>query len=102
VSLASWMRDAVTVASQAGANESGDPTYGPQRTLKARVVYGASVGKTENPPEVVVYCEQELLVTDRIWLPGADPADANAASRPAKVGRARAMTGARSLWKASL
>lgn len=102
VRLAGWMIDTITVASQVGVSGSGDPSYGMQRLLKARVVYGLKAGPSENPPATVVYCESELVVSDRIWLPGADPAEPNESLRPVSVERARDMRGARALWKATL
>lgn len=103
MSVAAWMCDTITVASQTGANSSGDPTYGAQRTLRARVVDGVDAGKTENPPATtVVYCESEILVTDRLWLPGSSTSAVNDARRPMRVERARDVTGRRQLWKATL
>ena len=102
MSVFAWMCDTISVASQAGVTGSGDPTYAAARTLKARVVYGRKAGNSENPPATVVYCESELVVTDRIWLPGANAAVANESLRPVSVERARDMRGARALWKATL
>lgn len=102
MSLATWLTDSVTVASQSGVNGSGDPAYDAQRTIKARVVVGTVAGRTENPPKTVVYSEAEVLVTDRLWLPGTNTALVSDARRPEQVERAKDLSGARKLWKATL
>lgn len=102
MSLSTWMRDTITVASQTGVGTAGDPSYGTQRTVKARIVTETAAGPAENPSQTVVYCESELLITDRIWLPGADTTKAAASLRPQSVSRARDKAGGRVLYKAQL
>lgn len=102
MSISSWLVDTVTVASQTGANASGDPSYTAQRTVRARVVEGREAGRSQNPPATVVYAEEQLLVTDRLWLPGTTTTKASDARRPTLVTRARDLRGARVLWKATL
>ena len=102
MSLSSQMRDTITVASQTATSGFGAPVFAAQRTLRARVILVEAVGKGETVSDAVVYCETQLFVSDRIWLPGSSTTDPEAARKPRKVERAMELSGSRTLWKASL
>lgn len=86
------LTDTVTLASKTGRGSSGDPTYGSQSTIKARVepvtrlVMG--VDGNEKMASTRLISESAVQITDRVWLPGDDTAVANESKQPIKVGNA--------------
>jgi hypothetical protein len=93
------MTDTVTIASKSGRGNSGDPTYGAQSTIMARVepvtklVMGAD--GNEKMASTRMISESEVLITDRVWLPGDDTSEVNESKQPIKVGNAATPPGYR-------
>lgn len=79
----------VTVAKQTAVSTSGDPTFGTQTTLKARhektTKVVLSTDGAERRADDVIITESVIDETDRVWLPGDDTGDNNAARRPLMV-----------------
>ncbi len=83
--VTAYFNDTITVARQTGIT-AGDPTFGAQTTMKARVERKRGTtfrsDGTETAYDHKVATTSELFLNDRVWLPGANTADANAAVRP--------------------
>jgi len=100
------LTDTVTIAHCTGVNESGDPAFGAQTTIKARVEHGTKVllgpsGEAIDYEQIVATCDP-IAQTDRVWLPGDNTADNNAARRPITVKRATTFDGVTTLYEAYL
>lgn len=104
MNAASWLIDTVTVKRQTGIDNFGDPSFGAAREVRARVeTTDALVTGTDGDDKqarFVVVTAEALDVEDRIWLPGADTADATEALRPLTVKTARTKLGDYQLWEA--
>lgn len=79
------LTDTVTLASQTGVSEAGEPTYAAKRTIRARVENGRDRTAEDVDHDAVVYTTEAVAPLDRIWLPGDDTSDASAARRAAKI-----------------
>jgi head-tail adaptor len=78
------LRDTITVQSRTGAaNGYGDPTWGSQSTLAAKVM--SSQKRIINAQGTLVQASHELLTEtaltlgDRVWIPGDDTTKTTAA-----------------------
>jgi hypothetical protein len=91
-SAAHLMTHTVTKASKSGRGNSGDPTYGAQSTIKARVEHVTKLVMNADGNEQAAHSrlisESEILLTDRVWLPGDDTAEVNESKQPIAVGHA--------------
>lgn len=77
-----------TKKSQSSTDSDGDPGgYGSAVTFKARVQRSKDRDATEIEHTAVIYTSTEVLVTDRVWLPGDSTSDVDLARRPAAVYR---------------
>lgn len=78
--------DTVTIAQITGRSLSGDPTFGTQSTIPARVERLFSTVIDDEGNEVLsqhkVASESEIRLTDSVWLPGDDTTSNNDARRP--------------------
>lgn len=86
------MRHTVTLATPSAMDAYGDPTYGAQRTIQAQVantVKRRALATSGSMIEDVSVCRvltyDPVYVGDRMWLPGADATDANAAQTVRQV-----------------
>lgn len=72
----------ITVADQTGESGYGDPTFGTQYTLRARVEFGTELLRdtdgNETQSMAAVTTEVEIPRTSRVWLPGDDISEAGA------------------------
>ncbi len=97
MSYASLLTDTVTIALQTGITTSGDPTYGAKTTIKARVEYGTKLvygaDGSAKECEASLATMTELPMQTRIWLPGDNTGDNNAAKRPILTKRASTPSG---------
>ena len=106
MNIAHWLRQEITVAPMTGVNIHGEPQYGPQRKIKARVE--ASLRKVVNSDGQEVLSDHQIFVLepiglqDRIWLPGTDPADVTQARRPLAVRGAVDKSGRTAFWVVDL
>lgn len=92
MSYASLLTDTITVALPGAPTSYGEPTWGAQATMRARVEFGTKMmfgaDGTQRECEAVIATTTELPLHARIWLPGANTGDANAAKRPIQIKRA--------------
>lgn len=89
----------ITVRSQSGASVAGDPVYAARRTLAARVQQGRDRTQDAVEHTHVVYTEGELRPDDRVWFPGDNVLDDDAARRPVQINAMRDLTGTIIGWK---
>jgi hypothetical protein len=106
MSIRAYMVDTVTVVSVAGRSNAGDPVFGPQREISARVEDGGYLQRDSDGNELqaqhVLATEDEIKITDRLWLPGDDTSDFSASRRPLTVRYARTRTGTDGHYEVSL
>jgi hypothetical protein len=92
-----FLTDTITVASPIGTSAGGDLTFGSQVTMKARVEREVKEVVTADGSTVVAYhrvaTEAEIPLSARVWLPGDNTADTNAAKRPLMSKRASTIGG---------
>ena len=89
----------ITVRSQSGATVAGDPQYASRRTLAARVQQGRDRAVASVEHTHVVYTADELRPDDRVWFPGDNVLDDDAARRPVQVNVMRTVDGTVVGWK---
>jgi len=90
----------ITVRSVLSVSTAGDPTFGPKRTMAARVQQGRDRTATTIEHTHVVYTEGEVKADDRVWFPGDALTDDTVARRPASVSAMRDLGGVVIGWKA--
>jgi len=97
MNLSHLMIDTITVAEVSGASTSGDPTFGAQSTLKARVEEEVGIVATADGEQTTythkIATETQIGVNARVWLPGANTGDNNAAMRPLVSRTAQTLSG---------
>jgi hypothetical protein len=100
------MTHTVTKASRTGRSNSGDPTYGLQSTIKARVEHKSQLVMAADGNETVaktrLISESQILITDRVWLPDDDTSVTNESKQPIAVGRADIPSSGYTLYEAWL
>jgi hypothetical protein len=78
MSRASWYVDTITVKSVTGKGTHGDPSFGSNTEVKARVEYGVKLIRdrynNEQQSIAKIATDTEILWDDRIWLPDQTPA----------------------------
>jgi len=94
---ANLMTHTVTIASQTGKDSAGDPSFGSQSTIRARVEHKIAKVRS-NQGEIIqaqhrVISESQILDTDRVWLPGDSTGDNNQARKPVMTGHADTPSG---------
>jgi hypothetical protein len=92
MSYARLLTQTVTFAPPSGVGAAGDTAYGPQQTTRARVEFGTKLlygaDGTQTTCEAVIASAAEIPMGSRVWLPGDNTADTNAAKRAIRVARA--------------
>jgi hypothetical protein len=77
--------DTVTAAPEAGRTVAGDPAYGAQYTLLARVEHGSRLVVGPDGNEVTAehsfVTDSQVPLSHRVWLPGDDTGSAAASRR---------------------
>lgn len=91
--------DTITIAQQSSVSESGDPAYGTQATVRARVQRGKDRNAEEIEHTHVIYTSTAIRVTDRVWLPEDDASSAEAARVPQAVQQTQGLDGDDTLFK---
>jgi len=91
------MVNTITVQSVTGIDAGMTKTFGPQRSVSARVEHSQQHVK-DNFGNVRVathriFTETEVKLSDRIWLEGADATDENEAERAVAVWNASTPSG---------
>jgi len=106
MSLGGMLDATVTFSPPASVSAAGDPTFGAQTTARARVEYGTKFiygrDNTELQCEAVIASDVEIPMGSRIWLPGTNPSDNNAAKRPLTVKRASSPGGTLTVYETYL
>jgi hypothetical protein len=106
VSFASLLTTTVYVASHVSVDAYGKNTYGEPRALKARVQGQRRNVRSQAGDEVlsshVVYTAEEVLPTDRLWLPGASTSSAEASNVPLTITSSPHPSNGSTLWKVEL
>lgn len=106
MTLASWFQWEARVASVAGVDSYGTPTFGQPRSLWCRWQQLRRMARRANGEEVVVnhvlYTDAPVQLTDRVWLPGASTSNTEAARSPISVTASPDKTGSRTLYKVEL
>ena len=106
MNIDSWLTDTITVASRIGADSYGQPTYGAQVAIPARVeskltLMLSAQGANLNSDHVIVTTTL-INPDDQIWLPGDDIAQSAKARRPLKITNAYVKSGAFTLYETYL
>lgn len=103
---AGLMKSTITIASVTGRDSYGKALYGAQRTARARVEAMRRMVRKVNGDEAVashrIYTCDQVLLTDRIWLPGANTASAEASNVPLAVAASSTPGGAYNLYETDL
>jgi hypothetical protein len=85
MNLAHLFTQTVVYAPPTGISVAGDPTFGAQVSIKARVEFGTKLvyggDGTELQSEAQFSSEVEVPMGSRVWLPGDDTDDVTAARR---------------------
>lgn len=106
MSLASWMTSTISLASETGKDAYGKPSYETPRQVKARVESTRRIVRNPRGEESVsnhrIYTLAPVLLTDRIWLPGASTSSADASNLPLSVQATPDKSGARVLYAVDL
>lgn len=93
------LTDTVTIASVTSRSGGGDPSYGAQTAIRARVEDESKIviapDGNERQANHKIVSEVAIGLTDRVWLPGDDTAKANDARRPVTVKTAQTPGGYR-------
>lgn len=106
MSLASWMVQTAYVASVTATDSYGKPTYETPRSIGVRVQAQRRMVKSPKGEEAVsnhvLWSLSPVLLTDRLWLPGASTTSAEASNVPLAVTSVPDKTGARTIYKVEL
>lgn len=102
----SWLVDTVLVSSVTGSTSYGDPTFGPQRSIRCRLVSARTTVTRPDGSETDsghrVYTTSPVGLSDHLWLPGTNPADPDAAKTPVAVESSHDRAGRYTLYKVLL
>ena len=89
MSYSSMLTAKITIAATSGNDAYGDPSFGTQRVVSARVENSSNTVTDATGRERVsntqVATTERLGLTDRIWLPGTDTTNVSEARRPMKI-----------------
>ena len=87
--LTHLLTDTVTMASEASISGYGDPVFGAQSTIAARVepTHEIIIGTDGNSYKAShkIATEDEVTYTDRLWVPGDATGDVTAGRRPLRI-----------------
>lgn len=106
MNFAARFLDTVTVQSQTGSNNYGDPSFGAQSTIKGRVMSVRRKVMTEKGSTVadvsVFVTDQPIKTGDLLWLPDTDTTKTQQARRLGSVRSARTLDGATTHYEVDL
>ena len=90
--LKTLLQETINVASASGKDAAGDLSFGAPATRSARVVNVRETVERRDgtmlETTIAIITETEIKLTDRIWLPGVNSADATLARRPQYIEKA--------------
>lgn len=106
MSLARILNQVAYVAAVTGTDSYGKHTYGTPAARQVRVEAKRQLIATSRGEEAVanhrLWCLEAIALTDRVWLPGADQAIAEASNLPLSVSSVGDFSGTRTLYKVEL
>lgn len=106
MTLASWMTATISLASVVSRDAYGKATYEAPRQARARVESVRRVVRNAQGEESVsshtIYTLSPVTLTDRLWLPGASTASADASNLPLAVTATPDKSGGRVLYRVEL
>ena len=89
MAYSSMLTGKVTVASATGKDAYGDPSFGSQRVISARVENSTNTITDSSGRERIrntqIATTERLGLTDRVWLPGTDTTDVAQSRRPMRI-----------------
>lgn len=105
--ISDLLKQSVGWAPKSGLNAAGEATYGTVQTLAARVEdrptrIRQSASGTEAQSSSEVWVTTQVGLGDRLWLPGANTANAREAREVLEVVAEPDLDGVVSFWKVSL
>ncbi len=104
--LAHLMTETVTIADESGRSNYGDPTFGAQSSIDAKVFFLDStiigVDGNEYRSTAKFATETEVTYLHRVWLPGDSTGDNTAARRPLMIKTATNPRGDIEFWEVFL
>lgn len=106
MSLARILNQTAYVASVTGLDAYGKPTYGTPVARSVRVEARRQATTNARGEEAIsnhrLWCLEPIALTDRVWLPGASTASAEASNVPLSVNSAGDFAGNRTLYRVEL
>ncbi len=106
MSLARILTQTAYVASVTGIDARGKPIYGAPVARRVRAEARRMMVTKANGEEAVsghrLWCTEAVNLTDRVWLPGENSANAEASRLPLTVESASDFGGVKTLWKVQL
>ena len=103
MSIASWLRQTAYKASVTGTDGYGKPAYGAPVAVPVRVELDSRMVRNAQGEQVQsthkLWSLTAISITDRVWLPNASTADANASKLPLAVNAVGDKAGARTLFE---
>lgn len=106
MSIASWLTQTAYVAPVTGIDAWGKPTYGAPVARKVRVESLRRMVTNAQGEESVsnhrLWSLDPIALTDRVWLPGANTASAEASNVPLSVAATSDKVGSRTLYRVDL
>ena len=106
MSIAGFLTQTVYLASATGKDNYGKQTYETPRAVVARVEGQRRLVRKSTGDEAVanhrIYTLAPVLLTDRIWIPGADSAQLEQSALPLTVESSGDKTNSRTLYRTDL
>lgn len=103
MSITGWLRQTAYKASVTGTDSYGKPSYGAPVAVPVRVELESRMVRTAQGEQVQsshkLWSLTAIAVTDRVWLPGSNSADATVSKLPLAVNAVGDKAGARTLFE---
>lgn len=106
MNLAGRFIHAITIASQNGSTNYGDPTFAAQRVIKGRIM--SQLRKEQGPTGTTIrtvsvfVTDQPIAQGDLFWFPGADTSTRQTARRIGLVKSAPTLDGSFTLYEVDI
>lgn len=106
MSLARVLNQTAYVAAQTGVDSYGKPTYGTPAAKAVRVQQKRTLVTNARGDEVTsshrLWCQEEIALTSRVWLPGVSASTAEPSYLPIAVSSVSDFVGAKTLYAVDL